>query len=83
MLIKDQQDKVLQVEKEKNEALVKSIEMKDEFLSIISHEFKTPLTVINSAVQMMEMHEKKQNYKKALSFTGNIKRNAFRQLRWC
>ncbi len=38
-----------------NKELEASINMKDEFLSTISHEFRTPLTVINSAIQAMEL----------------------------
>ena len=80
-IIKSQHDSVLQAEFERNEALEKTIAMKDEFLSIISHEFRTPLNVINSAVQAMEyicFNELSNNTKKYL---GMIKLNAFRQLR--
>ena len=66
--------------KEKS-TLLASIKMKDEFLSVISHEFKTPLTVINSALQMMEIYKEKNQFEKALKYTENIKRNVFRQLR--
>jgi len=35
------------------------IEMKDEFLTTITHEFKTPLSVINAAVQILnELYSK-------------------------
>ncbi|GEP62737.1 hypothetical protein CBE01nite_05050 [Clostridium beijerinckii] len=80
-IIKSQHDSVLQAEFERNEALEKTIAMKDEFLSIISHEFRTPLNVINSAVQAMEyicFNELSNNTKKYL---GMIKLNTFRQLR--
>jgi len=55
--------------------------MKDEFLSIISHEFRTPLNVINSAIQAMQFlcsDDLTDNAKKYLSM---IKLNTFRQLR--
>ncbi|NOW05680.1 sensor histidine kinase [Clostridium beijerinckii] len=80
-IIKSQHDSVLQAEFERNETLEKKIAMKDEFLSIISHEFRTPLNVINSAVQAMEyicFNELSNNTKKYL---GMIKLNTFRQLR--
>ncbi|NRT73342.1 sensor histidine kinase [Clostridium beijerinckii] len=80
-IIKSQHDSVLQAEFERNETLEKTIAMKDEFLSIISHEFRTPLNVINSAVQAMEyicFNELSNNTKKYL---GMIKLNTFRQLR--
>ena len=38
-----------------NEALEKTIEIKDEFLSLISHELRTPLAVIVSAIQMLDI----------------------------
>lgn len=80
-IIRLQQDSVLQAEREKNEALEKTIAMKDEFLSIISHEFRTPLNVINSAIQAMQFicsDDLSDNAKKYLSM---IKLNTFRQLR--
>jgi PAS domain S-box-containing protein len=80
-LIYLQQEQLLKAEKEKNEALIVAIEMKDEFLSIISHEFKTPLTVINSAIQAMELICKDELSVKGKDFVKKIKQNAFRQLR--
>lgn len=79
--IRLQQEQVLKAEKEKNEALMIAIEMKDEFLSIISHEFKTPLTVINSAIQTMELICRDELSVKGKDFIKKIKQNAFRQLR--
>jgi PAS domain S-box-containing protein len=79
--IRLQQEQLLKAEKEKNEALIIAIEMKDEFLSIISHEFKTPLTVINSAIQTMELICKDELSIKGKDFLKKIKQNAFRQLR--
>jgi PAS domain S-box-containing protein len=80
-LIYLQQEQLLKTEKEKNEALIVAIEMKDEFLSIISHEFKTPLTVINSAIQAMELICRDELSVKGKDFVKKIKQNAFRQLR--
>lgn len=79
--IRLQQEQLLKAEMEKNEALIIAIEMKDEFLSIISHEFKTPLTVINSAVQTMELICRDELSVKGKDFIKKIKQNAFRQLR--
>lgn len=78
---KIQQQKLLQAEYEKNESLENTIKMKDEFLSLISHEFKTPLTVINSAIQAMELICKNDLSDKAKSFINKIRQNSFRQLR--
>jgi two-component system sensor histidine kinase/response regulator len=55
--------------------------MKDEFLSIISHEFKTPLAVINSAVETMELVCRDELSLKEQRFIKVIKQNTFRQLR--
>lgn len=63
------------------EALERLLKMKDEFLSLISHEFKTPLTVINSAIQAMELICKNELTDKSRSFLSKIKQNSFRQLR--
>ena len=76
-----QHKKLLQTEKEKNGALQKAIETKDEFLATITHEFKTPLTVINAALQTIDGlygHEVSDNIKKHLQ---RIRTNTFRQLR--
>lgn len=72
---------LIKSEKEKNEALQKAIEMKDEFLSLISHEFKTPLTVINSAIQAMELLCKEELSPKSRGFLIKIRQNSYRQLR--
>lgn len=80
-LIYHQQVQLLKTEKEKNEALMRAIEMKDEFLSIISHEFKTPLTVINCAIQTMELVCKNEISRREREFISKIKQNTYRQLR--
>ncbi len=72
---------LIESEREKNEALQKSIEMKDEFLALISHEFKTPLTVINSAIQALELLCKEELSPKAKGFISKIRQNSYRQLR--
>jgi PAS domain S-box-containing protein len=72
---------LIKSEKEKNEALQRAIEMKDEFLSLISHEFRTPLTVINSAIQTMELLCRDELSFKAKDFLGKIRQNSYRQLR--
>ncbi len=72
---------LIESEREKNEALQKSIEMKDEFLALISHEFKTPLTVINSAIQALELLCKEELSPKANGFISKIRQNSYRQLR--
>ncbi|MDF2593381.1 MAG: sensor histidine kinase, partial [Clostridia bacterium] len=80
-LIHQQREQLLKIEKEKNEALIRAIEMKDEFLSTISHEFKTPLTVINCAIQAMELICRDELSVRGKDFIHKIKQNTFRQLR--
>lgn len=80
-LITEHQEQLLKAEMEKNDALKKAIELKDEFLSLVSHELKTPITVIISAIQAIEHLCWDQYSDKARGFIGRIKQNAFRQLR--
>lgn len=61
--------------------LSRIVELKDEFLSIISHEFKTPLNVIFSAVQIMEQRCLNELSNKGKDLLFKIKQNAFRQMR--
>jgi signal transduction histidine kinase len=56
-------------------------ETKDEFLSLISHEFKTPITVINSAIQAMEVICKNELSEKTKEYLKKIKQNSNRQLK--
>lgn len=72
---------MLSAEKEKNIALAKAIEMKDEFIAFISHEFKTPLTVINSAVQALELMCKNELSDKSRRYINMIRQNSNRQLK--
>ena len=55
--------------------------MKDEFISLISHEFKTPLNVIYSAIQLIECAYNNEIPDKVKGLIQNIKQNTFRQLR--
>ena len=79
--IRKQNEKLISVEKEKNEALKKTIEMKDEFLSIISHEFKTPLNVISTATQALNYICGNELSDRAKKYISIIRQNTFRQLR--
>ncbi|WP_241416072.1 histidine kinase dimerization/phospho-acceptor domain-containing protein [Clostridium beijerinckii] len=55
--------------------------MKDEFITLITHEFKTPINVIYSAIQLIEQVYINQIPQSVKNLIGSIKRNAFRQLR--
>ena len=68
-------------EVEKRNQIEDALKLKDEFLYLMSHEFKTPLTVINAAVQSLEYCYSSQIPDKARVLIARIKQNAFRQLR--
>lgn len=80
-MMKKQHQLMLEAERERIAALKKSIQMKDEFLTIISHEFKTPLAVIFSAIQTMEHTCGSELSEKAKGYISKIRQNSFRQLR--
>lgn len=80
-IIEYHQELALKAEREKNEALEKAIEVKDEFLSLISHEFRTPLTVINTAIQALNSIYADEMTEKVKKYIGTIRQNTYRQLR--
>lgn len=75
--IKNQQELLLIASKEKNDALKEVIKTKDDFLYLITHELKTPLAVINLALQAIdhlcitEVTEKLGNYLKIINHNTN------------
>ncbi|HEX9062171.1 MAG TPA: ATP-binding protein, partial [Clostridia bacterium] len=75
------QEQLLKVEREKNEALENSMKMKDDFLATITHEFKTPLTVINAALQTIEALYESQLSDKVKKHLQRIHTNSLRQMR--
>lgn len=68
-------------EKILRESLQQTLEMKDRFLSMISHEFKTPLAVIQLALQTIEITCGAEITKKLRGYLNNIRINTYRQLR--
>ncbi len=79
--IRRQQLALFEAEKREKENLEKILVMKDEFLSLISHEFKTPLTVINATLQVIELVHKDQLTERMKGYLDKIKQNTFRQVR--
>ncbi|MCM8712015.1 ATP-binding protein [Clostridium sp. SYSU_GA19001] len=80
-MIKEQQKLLLKAEQQQRETLEKALVMKDEFISLISHEFRTPLNVIYSAIQLIECVYIYQLPDRVKELISNIKQNTFRQLR--
>lgn len=68
-------------ETEEKEVAENLSKMKDELVYTITHEFKTPLTVIHSAIQAMEHLCRDEMTDKIQRYIQKIKQNAFRQLR--
>ncbi|MFL0266981.1 sensor histidine kinase [Candidatus Clostridium radicumherbarum] len=80
-LLKIQQEQLLKIEREKNEALENSIRLKDEFLYLISHEFKTPIAVISLALQSINTLYRSQISNNMGKLISTIGQNTNRQLR--
>jgi signal transduction histidine kinase len=70
--------KLISKQKEDLEA---SIELKDEFLYLITHEFRTPMAVISSALQVIELMYRSEISEKVGRYLKMIKQNTNRQLR--
>lgn len=79
--IKEQQELLYKSERSQREILEKALIMKDEFISLISHEFKTPLNVIYSAIQLIEYMYSNELPERVKELIRSIKQNTFRQLR--
>ena len=79
--INDQQELLYKSEKKQRELLEKDLVMKDEFIALITHEFKTPINVIYSAIQLIEHLYINKIPRKVKNLISSIKRNTFRQLR--
>lgn len=80
-MLRETQEQLLKLEREKNESLEKALVMKDEFLSLISHEFRTPLNVLNSAVQTLQLVYDSEMTDKVKKYIDIIRQNTNRQLR--
>lgn len=65
----------------KNRELEEAMKAKDEFLILMTHEFKTPINVIHAALQTIEYIYGHELGDKVKSYLRSIKLNSFRQLR--
>lgn len=66
---------------EKYEELKKTLEMKDEMLMLISHELKTPLSIITSSIQTVELICNDEMSDKLRKYLNKIRQNTYRQLK--
>lgn len=66
---------------ERNDELIKRIEMKDELMLLISHELKTPLSIITSSIQTIELTSKNELPDKVKKYLDKIQQNAYRQMK--
>ena len=81
-IIKNMEDKIkLAKIKEELEYNKTKEEIKDQVLANISHDFKTPINVIYSTVQMQDLNIKNKNYDNLLEFNNIIKQNCNRMIR--
>lgn len=68
-------------EVEEKEAIEKLLKMQGEIFSFITHEFKTPLSIISAAVQAMEFLCKDELSERAKGYIKRIKQSCLQQLR--
>ncbi len=66
---------------EKNRELEQAIKMEGEMLMLISHELKTPLSVITSSIQTVEMVCSDELSETMKKYLNKIKQNAYRQMK--
>ncbi len=79
--IKKQQEALLKIEKERRETIESALKMKDDFIYLITHEFKTPIAVISSALQTIESIFKGDVSERLGRYLDMVKVNTNRQLR--
>jgi signal transduction histidine kinase len=79
--LKEQHEELIRIEKEKNEVLENAMKIKDEFLYLITHEFRTPMAVMNSALQAIELMYKGEVTPNVRKYLDIVKQNTNRQLR--
>jgi len=76
------QEKALHdAERREMQLLQETIELKDNFITMITHEFKTPIAIINAAIQTMEIVCKDDITAKMRNYLGKVKQNSLRQQR--
>lgn len=79
--LKRHQEKIIKSEQEKRETIEAAMKLKDEFIYLITHEFKTPIAVISSVLQTIESLLKADVSERLGRYLNMIKVNTNRQLR--
>lgn len=79
--LKRRQEKIIRSEQEKRETIEAAMKLKDEFIYLITHEFKTPIAVISSVLQTIESFLKADVSERLGRYLNMIKMNTNRQLR--
>lgn len=64
-----------------NKRLLDTIKTQREFFSFISHEFKTPLSVINAAIQVLQLLYKDKLPKDAIEYLNKIQKSTLQQIK--
>ncbi len=76
------QEKALHdAERREMQLLQETIDLKDTFITMITHEFKTPITIINAAIQTMEIVCRDEITDRMKNYLGKVKQNCLRQQR--
>lgn len=87
MFIAAAKDITYEIELERKEKLAKEVlqieKLRNEFFANLSHEFKTPLTLIMSALQMLEgfMNDSLEEQSLTTKYVGIMRQNSYRLLR--
>lgn len=73
--------KLLEAEQKERHLLEETIKIKNNFITLITHEFKTPLSIINAAIQTMDVVCSDEMSAKMRGYINKIKQNSLRQQR--
>ena len=73
--------KCISEKKKELEDVIKLESMKMEFLSNMSHEFRTPINIILAITQLLNMHNKSLSDEKYKEYLNVLKQNSYRLLR--
>ena len=73
--------KYITEKKKELEDVIKLESMKVEFLSNMSHEFRTPINIILAITQLLNMHNKSLSDEKYKEYLNVLKQNSYRLLR--